>query len=347
LTALAIGTETDGSITCPSSNNNLVGIKPSVGLTSRAGVVPISEHQDTVGPMVRSVTDAAILLSIIAGPDPNDNFTLAQPKPVPDYTKALNKNALKGKRIGVPRKVFLNDSDSGNDPSIMPVFEQAIQTIRSLGATIVDPADLPSAEEFLTSNNETFVLEVDFKIQLNQWFDSLLAAPTGVRSLAELIAFNDANPALEEPPGFGDNSILIASQNTTGRNATFFQSLADDLMLGGSMGIDAAIKAHNLDALILPAPGFTTAPAAVVGYPIVTVPLGFFPDNVTIGSAGPETFYPAPGIPFGLSFFASKFSEFELVGFAYAYEQATHTRLARKAYPAAIPKTQLADIVGK
>jgi amidase len=102
---------------------------------------------------------------------------------------------------------------------------------------------------------------------------------------------------------------------------------------------------HNLDALVSPAPGFTTTPAAIVGYPIVTVPLGFFPDNVTIGSAGPETFYPAPGIPFGLSFFASKFSEFKLIGLAFAYEQATHTRLERRAFPAAIPKTQLVDVV--
>ncbi|KAF9442738.1 amidase signature enzyme, partial [Macrolepiota fuliginosa MF-IS2] len=115
LTAVSLGTETDGSITCPSSNNNLAGIKPTVGLTSRAGVIPISEHQDTVGPMTRSMTDAAIVLSVIAGKDPNDNFTLAQPDVVPDYTKALNKNALRGKRIGVPRHVFLNTSISGDD----------------------------------------------------------------------------------------------------------------------------------------------------------------------------------------------------------------------------------------
>ncbi|KZS96691.1 amidase signature enzyme [Sistotremastrum niveocremeum HHB9708] len=347
LAAVTLGTETDGSITCPTSNNNNVGIKPTVGLTSRAGVVPISQNQDTVGPIVRSVADAAAVLSIIAGPDPNDNFTLAQPKVVPDFTKALNKNALKGKRIGVPRKVFLNDSITGNDPSIGVEFEKAIATIKALGATVIDPADLPSAEEFVISNNETIVLDVDFKIQLNAWFASLRFNPSGVESLAQLIAFNDANPTLEEPKGFEDNSILIESQATTGRNSTYFQALADDHVLGGSGGIDAALKAHNLDALILPAPGFTTAPAAVVGYPIVTVPLGFFPDNVTIGSAGPETFYPAPGIPFGLSFLGTAFSEFELISFAFAYEQKTQTRLARKAFAAAIPKTQLSDIVGK
>lgn len=115
--------------------------------------------------MTRSIADAAVVLSIIAGPDPNDNFTLAQPKPVPDFTKALNKNALKGKRIGVPRRVFLNDTISGNDPFVNQVFEQALDTIRGLGATVVDPADLPSADEIAVSNNETIVLDIDFKVR--------------------------------------------------------------------------------------------------------------------------------------------------------------------------------------
>jgi len=347
LAAVTLGSETDGSITCPSSNNNAVGIKPSVGLTSRAGVVPISDHQDTVGPIVRSVADAAAVLSVIAGPDPNDNFTLAQPEPVPDFTKALNKNALKGKRIGVPRAVFLNSSISGDDPSIMPIFEQALDTLRKLGATVVDPADIPTAQQIVESDDENTVLDVDFKIQLNAYFAALKANPSGVRTLEQLIEFNNANPALEEPAGFGDNSVLIASQNTTGMDQAYFDALETDIRIGGADGIDAALAMHKLDALVLPATGFTTTPAAIVGYPIVTVPLGFYPDNVTIGSAGPETFYPAPGIPFGLSFFASKFSEFKLISFAFAYEQATHTRLQRKAFPAAIPKTQLVDVVGK
>ncbi|KAF7297221.1 Amidase domain-containing protein [Mycena indigotica] len=347
LAAVTLGTETDGSITCPSSNNNLAGIKPTLGLTSRAGVIPISAHQDTVGPMTRSLTDAAIVLSVIAGKDPNDNFTLAQPPIVPDFTKALNKNALKGKRIGVPRRVFLNDSITGNDPSIGVAFEEALLTIKKLGATVVDPADLPSAEEFVTSNNETIVLNVDFKIQLNAWFKSLLKNPSGVESLADLIKFDDANPTLEEPKGFKDQSQLIAAEATTGFNATFFDALAADHDLGSTRGIDFVLKKFKLDALVLPAPGFTTVIAAVVGYPIVTVPLGFFPENVTIGSAGPETVYPAPGVPFGLSFLGTAFSEMDLIGFGFAYEQETQTRLKRKAFAAAIPKTQLADIVGK
>ncbi|KAI0088298.1 amidase signature enzyme [Irpex rosettiformis] len=352
LTAVSLGSETDGSITCPTSNNNLAGIKPTVGLTSRAGVVPISEHQDTIGPMTRSIADAAVVLSVIAGKDPNDNFTLAQPSPVPDYTKALNKDALKGKRIGVPRKVFTNDTITGNDPFVNIAFDAALDTIRALGATVVDPADLPSADEIAVSNNETIVLDVDFKasllfccIQLNSYYANLLENPSGVRSLADLIAFNDANPELEEPPRFEDQSELIESQATTGMNATYFQALAFDKDLGATRGIDAALKQFDLDALILPAPGFTTVPAAIAGYPIVTVPLGFYPENITIGLAGPETVYPAPGVPFGLSFLGTAFSEFQLIGFAFAYEQKTKTRLARKAFAEAIPKTQLQDVI--
>ncbi|PAV17947.1 amidase signature enzyme [Pyrrhoderma noxium] len=347
LAAVTLGTETDGSITCPSSNNNLVGIKPTVGLTSRAGVVPISEHQDTVGPITRSVSDAAVVLSIIAGPDPNDNFTLAQPPVVPNFLRALNPNALAGARIGVPRRVFLDDRITGNDPSVNVAFEEALNTIRNLGATVIDPADLPSADEIAVSNNETIVLDVDFKVQLNSYFASLLENPSGVQTLADLIAFDDANPALEEPTNFTDQSELIESEATTGFTAAYFQSLAFDKDLGATRGIDAALKAHKLDALVLPAPGFTTVPAAIAGYPIVTLPLGFYPDNVTIQRAGPLTVYPAPGVPFGLSFLGTAFDEFNLISFAFAYEQKTKTRLARKAFPAAIPKTQLQDIVGK
>ncbi|KAG6856086.1 hypothetical protein H0H87_007526 [Tephrocybe sp. NHM501043] len=130
-----------------------------------------------------------------------------------------------------------------------------------------------------------------------------------------------------------------------GFDSDYFTSLATDRELGGPRGIDAALQAHKLDALVLPADGFTTTPAAIVGYPIVTVPLGFFSDNVTIERAGPQTVYPAPGVPFGLSFLGTAFSEFDLIGFAYAYEQKTLVRLGRKAFEAAIPKTQLGDIV--
>lgn len=346
LAAVTLGSETDGSITCPASQNNVVGIKPTVGLTSRAGVIPISSHQDTIGPITRSMTDAAIVLSVIAGKDPNDNFTLAQPPFVPDYTQALRKGALAGKRIGVPRKVFLDPSLAGLDQPVLDAFEDALETIKLLGATVVDPADLPSAEDILRSNNESIVLDVDFKIELNRYFAGLIKNPSGVRTLADLIKFNDDHPDLEEPTNFTDQSELIESEATTGFNPAYFNALSIDRELGGSMGIDAALKEFDLDALVLPSQGFTTTIAAIVGYPIVTVPLGFYPDNFTIESAGPETVYPAPGVPFGLSFFASAFSEFDLIGYAFAYEQQSHTRLTRKAFPEAIPSTQLRDIVG-
>ncbi|KAG6895777.1 hypothetical protein C0992_012652 [Termitomyces sp. T32_za158] len=340
LAAVTLGTETDGSITCPSSRNNLAGIKPTVGLTSRAGVIPISEHQDTVGPMTRSMTDAAIVLSIIAGPDPNDNFTLAQPQVVPDFTQALQTNALRGKRIGVPRRGFL-DATNDRTADILNAFEEALNVLRGLGATIIDPADLPSADEILASNNETVVLNVDFKARTK----TPCSNPSGVRSLADLIDFDNNNPSLEKPSGYTDQSILIEAQATNGFDAAYFASLAADHEMGGAQGIDAALQAHDLNALVLPSDGPTTTPAAIVGYPIVTVPLGFFSDNVTISRAGPETVYPAPGVPFGLSFLGTAFSEFDLIGFAYAYEQKTQTRLARKAFPAAIPTTQLSDIL--
>ncbi|KAK1220637.1 hypothetical protein PQX77_016588 [Marasmius sp. AFHP31] len=183
LVTVTLGGETDGSITCPASNNNVVGIKPTVGLTSRAGgivfptttqrhlaltyipriAIPITRNQDTIGPITRSISDAAIVLSVIAGKDPNDNFTLAQPDVVPDYDKALDPNALKGKRIGVPRKVFLEERFT--ELEVIDAFEKALETIRELGATVVDPADLPSAQEIFDSHgNETIVAEVDFKV---------------------------------------------------------------------------------------------------------------------------------------------------------------------------------------
>ncbi|KAF8575027.1 amidase signature enzyme [Ramaria rubella] len=339
LAAGSLGTETDGSIIYPSSKNNLVGIKPTVGLTSRAGVIPLSSHQDSVGPMCRSVADAATILSVIAGPDPLDNFTLVQPKPVPDFTRALNPNALKGVRLGVPR-LF-----QGDDENIIAAFNASLEVLKELGATIVDPADLPDAEEILASNNESTVLSVDFKVDLNNYIAGLVKVPTGVKDLADLITFN-IDHANEEliPPFYTDQSQFITSEATTVDDA-FFAALAADKDLGQTRGIDAALKEFNLDALLLPTDGFTSGPAAIAGYPIVTVPLGFQPDTV-VASAPNPTIANAPGIPFGISFIGTAFTEFKLISYAYAYEQKTHNRLKRLAFPAAIPKTQLKDVIG-
>ncbi|VDB86848.1 unnamed protein product [Peniophora sp. CBMAI 1063] len=338
LAAAALGSETDGSIVSPSSRNNLVGIKPTVGLTSRAGVVPISVHQDTVGPMARSVADAAAILTVIAGRDPLDNFTLAQPAHVPDFTKALVPNGLRGVRLGVPR-LF-----GSNDQNIMAAFNASIRIIRALGATVIDPAEFPDAEELLASNNETIVLDTDFKVDVKNYIDGLLEVPTNVTDLADLIAFNIAHASEElVPPFFTDQSEFIESENTT-VDAAFFAALAADADLGRTRGIDGTLKKFNLDAILLPTDGFTSGPAAIAGYPIVTVPLGFQPDNVTASAANP-VIERAPGLPFGLAFMGTAFSEFELITYAFAYEQATHTRLDRLAFPAAIPKTQLADVM--
>ncbi|KAI0329789.1 amidase signature enzyme [Cubamyces sp. BRFM 1775] len=340
LAAAALGTETDGSIISPSNMNNLVGIKPTVGLTSRAGVVPISTHQDTVGPMARSVADAATILSVIAGRDPRDNFTLAQPPVVPDYTKALRTDGLKGVRLGVPRRFFARTNSN-----IVAAFNASLDTIRSLGATIVDPADFPDFAELEASRNETIVTQTDFKVDVNQYIAGLLEVPTGVKNLADLIAFNIAH-ADEElvAPFWTDQSTFIASQNTT-VNQAYFDAIAADKDLGATRGIDATLKEFKLDALLMPsavAPG----PAAIAGYPIITVPLGFLPPNTTLAPAQP-TRSSGPNQPFGIAFMGTAFSEFSLVSFAFAYEQATHNRLKMLAFPQAIPKTQLSDIVGK
>ncbi|KAF8994510.1 amidase signature domain-containing protein [Cyathus striatus] len=278
--------------------------------------------------MTRSLTDAAIVLSIIAGKDANDNYTLAQLTPIPDYTKALNPHGLKGARIGVPEKVFLNDSVTGNDPAVNVAFEQALDVMRELGAIIVDPADIESAEELILSNSDTLVLMVDFKIEIAKYLKSLVHNPSGVQSLADLIQFNNEHAELEMPENYTDKSTPTDAKATKGQDNTYFQALAYDHEFGSTRGIDATQKEFELDALVLPAVGHTTHPA---------VPLGFYPENTTIGTSEPVTVYPAPGVPFGLSFLGTAFSEFDLIGYAYAYEQKTKARLARRAYSDAIP----------
>ncbi|KAF8734571.1 Amidase signature enzyme, partial [Rhizoctonia solani] len=363
LAAGSLGTETDGSIICPSSYNNLVGVKPTVGLTSREGVVPISSHQDTVGPMTRSVADAAVILSIIAGRDKKDNYTQTAPSKIPDYTQFLDVNAIKGKRFGVPRAVFTDDSITGNHPSINVEFNKSLDIIRSLGGTVVDPADLPNAHE-IPDSQEFTVLKVDLKVDLNKYLKSLKSIPTKTYTLGKIIQFNDLYKDLEQPKGYEGQTIFIDAEATSGYNSTYYDALRENYKLGRQRGIDGALKSYKLDALLLPSNGtrnstsfeihnalnalvlgYTTTPAAIAGYPIVTVPLGFHPDNTHVESAGPYTVFPAPGVPFGLSFLGTAYSEASLIGFAYAYEQRTHTRLKRLAYKDAIPKTQLQDII--
>ncbi|KAG8774755.1 hypothetical protein FRC12_001844 [Ceratobasidium sp. 428] len=298
--------------------------------------------------MTRSVEDGAVILSIIAGRDSKDNYTSTAPSIIPDYTKYLDVNAIKGKRFGVPRAVFTEDRLTGNHPYINIVFNKSLETIRSLGGIIVDPADLPSAHEVVNAKkDEVFIASVDFKIEVNRYLGSLKSIPSRVSTIAKLIAYNDAHKDLEEPKGYEDQSILVVSQSMAGYNSTYYAALQANYDRGRTRGIDAALRTYQLDAIVLPSNGWTACPAAAAGYPIVTVPLGFFPNDTkaTPIGAGSNTVYPAPGAPFGLAFLGTAYSEPSLIGFAYAYEQKTRTRLERRAYAAATPKTQLKDVI--
>ncbi|TFK52905.1 amidase signature enzyme [Heliocybe sulcata] len=348
LAAGTLGTETDGSITSPSSRNNLVGIKPTVGLTSRAGVIPISSHQDSIGPMTRSVTDAAILLSTIAGPDDSDNYTLAQPLPVPNYTHALKLDALKGARLGVPRSFATRPQENAEaQANIVKAFDQALEVFKQLGAEIVDPAEFPNAELLKERRtHELHVMGVDLKIDLNKYIDGLLEVPTGVKNLADLIKFNEDHAEQELPaPYWTDQSQFIKSQSLEA-DKYYEDTVAANYKMSRASGIDATLQKYNLDAIILPTNGFASTPPALAGYPLISVPLGFQPDDLEPAPAEPVRQY-GPGVPFGISFMGTAWSETKLIGFAYAFEQATKARLMRKAYEEAIPKTQLVDIVGK
>ncbi|CUA76507.1 hypothetical protein RSOLAG22IIIB_06312 [Rhizoctonia solani] len=347
LAAVALGVESNGSIICPASFNNVVGIKPTVGLTSRAGVVPLSMHQDTVGPIARSVADAAAVLTVMAGQDHRDNFTSTAPSVIPDYTQFLDRDAMRGKRFGVPRKVFMNETLMRTHPSVNSEFERALERIKQLGGTIVDPADLPSAEE-MSYRQEEWVALVQLKIQLNAYIKNLAYVPTNVSSLADILAFNDAHRDLEEPDGYEDQSSLIFSELTQGYNSSYHEILRQNQILARDRGIDATLKTYGLDALLLPSNLNTTLPAAIAGYPMVSVPLGFHPDDTKPfpGTKLPHrVLHPAPGMPFGLSFVGTAYAEPSLIGFAYAYEQVTHTRLDRRAYKEAIPTVQLRDVM--
>ena len=313
LAAVAIGTETDGSVVCPSGVNGLVGLKPSIGRVSRGGIVPISAQQDTAGPMTRNVTDTAVLLAAIQGADPADPPTQGANNPA-DYTRFLNAGALRGARLGVWRAGntgLSNESDA--------VLEQAIAKLRSLGATVVDPTDPPNLDAI--GGPEFTALMCEFKHDINAY----LAATPGEhpRDLAELIAFNRANAAREMP--FFNQEIFEASQATSGDLTD--PACADPRRTATSLAqqaIDQTLAQNGLDAIIAPTvnPAWPTdmingdhfifgssTLAAVSGYPNITVPDGA-----------------AFELPLGLSFMGARWSEPKLLALAFAFEQATHAR---------------------
>jgi amidase len=318
LAAIAVGTETDGSITSPANNNGLVGIKPTLGLVSRFGIVPIAHSQDTAGPMARTVTDAAILLGVLAGADANDDVTKdAATKGLADYTKVLDPNGLKGARIGVVRAKLM-----GYHPATDALVEAAIADMKKLGATIVDPADIPHVGEY--DATELDVLEYEFKTDLAKYF-AWLGPKSPVKSLDDLAAFDKAH-ADRELQVFGQEIVESSAKRGPLTDAKYKDALARNRRLAGAEGIDAVMNRLKLDALIAPTGppawvtdwvsgdhylGSATTPAAVAGYPHITVPAG-----------------QVSGLPVGLSFFGRAWSEPLLIKFAYAYEQATHHRAA-------------------
>jgi amidase len=316
--AVAVGTETDGSIVSPSNNCGLVGIKPTLGLVSRTGVIPIAHSQDTPGPMCRTVADAAILLSALAGSDPADAATRsAGEKGAADYTRFLDQNGLKGARIGVPRKALF-----GQSPAADRLVEAAIAEMKRLGAVIVDPADIETVDAFSGSDSsELAVLLYELKADLNAYLASL-PSPR-VRTLADVIDFNQKNKD-REMPYFGQELFETAQKKGPLTEKAYRDALEKDVRLSRKEGIDKTMDKHRLDALVAPTSGpatlidlvngdygvngSSTLPA-VAGYPDITVPAGF-----------------ERGLPVGISFFGRAWSEGKLIAIAYAFEQATKHR---------------------
>jgi amidase len=310
LCALAIGTETDGSIVCPSSTNGVVGIKPTLGLIPATGIIPIAHSQDTAGPMARTVADAAILLGALTGAD---------------YTKSLDPNGLRGARIGVARDKFFGFSEETDR-----VIEAAIQEMKRRGAEIVDPADIPTAGKL--DDSESVVLSYEFKNDLNLYLGAL-GPKSPAHSLADVIAFNESHRD-REMPYFGQDLMIKAQTKGPLTSQEYLDALEKDHRLSRAEGIDAVIGKFRLDALVAPTggpawctdlingdhdPGGSSTPAAVAGYPNINVPAGY-----------------AFGLPVGVSFFGAANSEALLIKLAYAFEQATKHRRAPKFLPHAL-----------
>ncbi len=314
LAPLAVGTETDGSIVCPATSCGTVGIKPTVGLVSRSGIIPISHTQDTAGPMARTVADAAALLTALAGVDPRDPATAGGRGRAADDTKALDPHGLRGARIGVARNL------AGFHPDTDRLFEAAVADLKRLGAEVVDPADVPHVKEL--GDPEYEVLLYEFKAGLEAYLASL-GAGAKVRTLADLIAFNEKNRE-REMPFFGQEILLKAAEKGPLTTPAYREALETCRRLSRAEGLDAVFEKHRLDALVAPtgAPawvidpvsgdhfvGGNSTPAAVSGYPSLSVPMGF-----------------VFGLPVGLSFIGRAWSEAVLVRLAFAYEQATTHR---------------------
>jgi len=330
LAAVGVGTETDGSVTCPSAVNGIVGIKPTLGLVSRTHIVPISHSQDTAGPMGRSVADVALLLTAMAGSDPKDPSTKPADAHRRDYLAALQGASLKGKRIGVLRYA------ADVQPAELAIFEQSLAALRAAGATVVEikgykPPAAMGAQEFK-------VLMVELKADLNAYLATTDAAKVKSRTLADLIAFNAATP--REMALFGQDEFELAQATKGLKDPAYLKARADSLRMAGKEGIDRLLSTYKLDALTAP----TTVPAwvsdaadgdhvegegatslaAIAGYPHVTLPMGYVKQ-----------------LPVAISFIGRAWDDAKVLQIAYAFEQATHARRA----PAYLPTLEgAADI---
>jgi amidase len=322
LCAVAVGTETDGSVVSPSSLNGLVGIKPTVGLVSRAGIIPISHSQDTAGPMCRTVRDAAILLGVMAGADEEDEATQDKGRYNGDgYTKFLDKNGLKGARIGVLRQYF------GFLPSVDKIINASLEILKQQGAILIDPVTIDTIHQF--GDSEGTVLTYELKADMAAYL-AHRGNGTSFHTLKDLIDFNEKH-ADKEMPYFGQELFLEAESKGPLTDAQYREALEKNHRLAREEGIDAVMKAHNLDAIVSPTDspawmtdlvngdhflGGSSQLAAIAGYPHITVPAG-----------------DVSGLPVGISFFGKAWSEPVLIKIAYAFEQATRARKPPKFLP--------------
>jgi amidase len=322
LAAAGIGTETDGSIVCPSSSNGLAGIKPTVGLVSRGGIIPISHSQDGAGPMCRTVRDAAILLGALTGVDPDDGATAASVgKSQTDYAQFCDPDGLKGARIGVARKYF------GFSDAVDALMEESLTAMKHQGATLVDPADIPTLGKF--DESELLVFMYELKADLNAYL-ARLGTSAPVRTLQDIIEFNDHNRQ-KEMPYFGQDLFLKAQAKGPLTDKEYVDALAKNHQLARTEGIDALMDQHHLDAIVAPTggpawltdlvngdhvAGGSSNAAAVAGYPNINVTAGFL-----------------SGLPVGISFFGRAWSEPTLIKLAYSFEQATKARQAPRFLP--------------
>jgi amidase len=322
LCAAAIGTETDGSIVCPSSSNGIAGIKPTVGLVSRAGIIPISHSQDGAGPMCRTVRDAAIMLGALTGVDPRDSATAnSEGRSATDYARFCDPAGLKGARIGVARKYF------GFNDAVDALMEQSLDVIKKQGATLVDPADIETLGKF--DKSEMLVFMYELKADLNSYL-AALGPNAPVKTLKDIIDFNERNRQ-KEMPYFGQDLFLKAEAKGPLTEKAYLDALENNHQLARTEGIDATMDKYHLDALVAPTggpawltdlvdgdhdAGGSSNAAAVAGYPNINVTAGFI-----------------SGLPVGISFFGRAWSEPTLIRLAYAFEQATKARQAPRFLP--------------